>query len=400
MRPALRALRPLAIASVALLVAAPLFAGDVSAQDVGGQQARVDQLASELDKLEEKASILDEQYLETGQRLQQVQAQIGQNQAAVADAQARMDEARKQASSYVVSAYMGAGAGMEVAPGTGDPNEAVNQKVLLETLQGDRQQVAEDLRAAKLDLADKTADLQASDKQLADAQAKQKSIRSDLQASVDKQQQLLAGANAQLQAAVQAEQARRAAEAEARAKAAEQAKEAAAAQAAAKAQAAAAAAPTTTAKRSTAKGAPAGRSGTSTPISSARPVAPAPVVPISAPNGGAGAAIAAAQSVLGTPYRWAGSSPGGFDCSGLTSWAWAHAGVSLPHSSGGQYAATQRVPISQLQPGDLVFYGSPIHHVGLYIGGGQMIHSPHTGDVVRVASIYRMGESPMGGRVR
>jgi cell wall-associated NlpC family hydrolase len=81
-------------------------------------------------------------------------------------------------------------------------------------------------------------------------------------------------------------------------------------------------------------------------------------------------------------------------------WSYAHAGVGLPHSSSGQYAATQRIPVSALQPGDLVFYGSPVHHVGIYIGGGSMIHAPHTGDVVRVASIYSMGETPMGGRIR
>jgi cell wall-associated NlpC family hydrolase len=80
-------------------------------------------------------------------------------------------------------------------------------------------------------------------------------------------------------------------------------------------------------------------------------------------------------------------------------WAWAHGGKSLPHSSGAQYAGSQHIPVSALQPGDLVFYGSPIHHVGLYIGGGQMIDSPHTGAVSRIASIYGMGETPMAGRI-
>lgn len=105
--------------------------------------------------------------------------------------------------------------------------------------------------------------------------------------------------------------------------------------------------------------------------------------------------------MLGTPYRWAGSSPGGFDCSGLMLWSWAQVGVSLPRTSGSQYAGTQRISAAQLQPGDLVFFGSPIHHVGMYVGGGQMVHSPRTGDVVKISPIHRGFGSPSGyGRVR
>jgi len=75
--------------------------------------------------------------------------------------------------------------------------------------------------------------------------------------------------------------------------------------------------------------------------------------------------------------------------------AWRQAGVSLAHYTGTQWAQTRHLPLAQAAPGDLVFFGSSvstIHHVGLYIGGGQMINAPHTGDVVRVASIYSMGD--------
>jgi peptidoglycan DL-endopeptidase CwlO len=112
--------------------------------------------------------------------------------------------------------------------------------------------------------------------------------------------------------------------------------------------------------------------------------APVPVV-----NGSAAAAVAAAYSVIGTPYVYGGSSPEtGFDCSGLTMWSWAHAGVSLPHSSAMQYASLPHVDRSDLQPGDLVFFYSPIHHVGMYVGGGMMIHAPHTGAYVEKVPIY------------
>jgi cell wall-associated NlpC family hydrolase len=111
------------------------------------------------------------------------------------------------------------------------------------------------------------------------------------------------------------------------------------------------------------------------------PSGPAPPV-----GQGAGAAVAAAYSVLGTPYQWGGASPEtGFDCSGLTMWSWAHGGVSLPHSSAAQYSSLPHVSASDLQPGDLVFFYTPIHHVGIYVGGDQMIHAPHTGSVVSIA---------------
>ena len=116
--------------------------------------------------------------------------------------------------------------------------------------------------------------------------------------------------------------------------------------------------------------------------------APVPSTP-PASNSGAQAAVDAALSQVGKPYVWGAAGPDSYDCSGLTMWAWAHAGVSLPHNSGMQYAATARVSQSDWQPGDLLFYGSPIHHVAMYIGGGRMVEAPYSGSQVRVVSAYR-----------
>jgi cell wall-associated NlpC family hydrolase len=102
----------------------------------------------------------------------------------------------------------------------------------------------------------------------------------------------------------------------------------------------------------------------------------------------AGQAVSAASSQIGKPYKWGGAGPDTYDCSGLTMWAWAHAGVSLPHSSKAQYASLPHVSLSELAPGDLVFYGSPIHHVGIYKGGGVMVAAPQSGETVREESIY------------
>lgn len=102
-----------------------------------------------------------------------------------------------------------------------------------------------------------------------------------------------------------------------------------------------------------------------------------------------GDVVAYARSRLGCPYVWAASGPNSFDCSGLTMWCYSHVGISLPHSSAEQYNSGQHVSRKDLAPGDLVFFGSPIHHVGLYIGGGMMIESPHSGASVRIAAIDR-----------
>jgi peptidoglycan DL-endopeptidase CwlO len=99
-----------------------------------------------------------------------------------------------------------------------------------------------------------------------------------------------------------------------------------------------------------------------------------------------GGVVGIAMRYLGVPYVWGGSSPSGFDCSGLVSYVFAQIGVSLPHSSYSQFGIGTPVSIGELQPGDLVFF-TGASHVGIYIGGGQFIHAPHTGDVVKISSL-------------
>jgi cell wall-associated NlpC family hydrolase len=119
-------------------------------------------------------------------------------------------------------------------------------------------------------------------------------------------------------------------------------------------------------------------------------------------SGRAGTAVAAARAQVGDRYVYGAGGPSSFDCSGLTSWAWRKAGVSLPHQSRAQYSATSRVSKGNLQPGDLVFFYSPISHVGMYIGGGMMVHAANPRSGVRVDSIssgYYASAYVGGGRV-
>jgi peptidoglycan DL-endopeptidase CwlO len=106
-----------------------------------------------------------------------------------------------------------------------------------------------------------------------------------------------------------------------------------------------------------------------------------------APSGDVGAVLEAALEQVGTPYEWGGSGPGGFDCSGLTSFAYRAAGVSLPHSSRAQSRMGVAVSRGELMPGDLVFFGDPVYHVGIYVGNGKMVHARTFGVPVAVTSV-------------
>lgn len=109
----------------------------------------------------------------------------------------------------------------------------------------------------------------------------------------------------------------------------------------------------------------------------------------SASTSAGGRAVAYAKAQLGKPYVWSAEGPNSFDCSGLTMMAWRSAGVSIPRVAAAQYGIGRHISKSALEPGDLVFFGSPIHHVGIYVGGGMMIEAPYTGQVVRYHTIDR-----------
>lgn len=101
------------------------------------------------------------------------------------------------------------------------------------------------------------------------------------------------------------------------------------------------------------------------------------------------AVVAYASNFLGTPYEWGGNGPSSFDCSGFTCYVFAHFGISLPRIASDQQSVGTAVSSDDLQPGDLVFFGSPAHHVGIYVGNGCYIHAPKTGDVVKISPLNR-----------
>nr|WP_296065975.1 C40 family peptidase [uncultured Actinoplanes sp.] len=114
--------------------------------------------------------------------------------------------------------------------------------------------------------------------------------------------------------------------------------------------------------------------------------------PVTYTNDRGGRAAQKACDLVGSPYVFGSEGPGSYDCSGLTKVAWASVGVHLEHFTGDQIGEGRSVSRSSLKPGDLLFYGRPVHHVAIYIGGGLMVHAPHTGDHVRMAKMDSPGE--------
>jgi peptidoglycan DL-endopeptidase CwlO len=129
------------------------------------------------------------------------------------------------------------------------------------------------------------------------------------------------------------------------------------------------------------------------------PFLPSPaqfVLPPKPPTLGA-RAVSLARAELGVPYRYGGASPSGFDCSGLVMWIFGRLGISLPHNAAALYAVGRPVSTNQLRPGDLVFFHG-LGHIGIYIGGGRMIHAPQTGERVEIEALGERSGDLEGAR--
>jgi cell wall-associated NlpC family hydrolase len=134
-------------------------------------------------------------------------------------------------------------------------------------------------------------------------------------------------------------------------------------------------------------------------LATSEPSTAAPTVLPAAPAAKYGGVVGIAMQYLGIPYVYGGASPSGFDCSGFIMYVYAQVGVSLPHNAAAQYGHGTPVDRSQLQPGDLVFFNG-LGHAGIYVGGGSFIHSPHTGDVVKISSLSGWYDSTWVGARR
>ena len=358
------------------LVLGGLVAGatlpSASADAISDKRAQAQALSSQIDALGRKEAALSEQYDAAVLKAQSTAAQVRQQQAAVAAADANAANAKGAIRADAIDAYVHGGTlaslasrngGMAQADGGLLAGEYMNT---LAATQTDNLDAYHNAAAAARIAATQLSALQKQQDQDAAATnaARNATVgaQQQLQASLSQVKGDLTTLIAQEEAAKQA--------------AAAQAAQARLAAAQVQAQAAAPRASGGGATGGGGGGAPSGGAGISINLAA---------VPVGA---GAGEAVAAAKTRLGAPYVWGAAGPGSFDCSGLIMWAWGQAGVSLPHFSGGQYAATTHISMSQLQPGDLVFPANPDDHVAMYIGGGMIIEAPHTGDVVHIVPLY------------
>ncbi len=396
----------------AAVLVAPLHT-PVGAGPVEQQEQEVQRIADQLDALENRIGQLEEAYSAALDRIDQLAIEIQQSQARVDEQTAELGALHRQLTGVALDKFMGGG-GSGLTPllsSAGSFTDELQRDELSRVALDEGTGTADELQELLDQLAAETAILNAKQQEQAQLLASLDAQRRQGEELTTQLQQQHAEAQAKLGDLVREEQERRAAAAAAAAQAEWERQQAAAAEAAARpapAPSRGGGAPATGgggggggsdagsgsgAGSGGAGGSGSGGSGSgggAAPAPAPAPAPePAPAPPsVPAPSSMAGVAIAAAQSQLGVPYKFAQSSPGvAFDCSGLTKYAWGKAGVSLPHQSARQYAVIPHVPKDQAQPGDLIFYHSPIGHVAIYIGGGQLIHAPASGDVVKVAPV-------------
>ncbi len=391
--------RGILLRSVAAVIAAGSLlcvATVANAGSVGDQKNKVNQLADQLDNLENRLGQLDEDYGAAQDRKAELDQEIADSQARIAQQEARLGELAGVLGDIAVDKYV-TGSALELSPlfSNAAAYTEAEQKDSLSRLALDSGSGSNDeMLALAEDLAKEQASLSRKQQQVADLVASLDSKLAEAEKLQTEYEQKLSSAQADLGVAIEQERERRAE----LAAAVEIAKQRLAADEAA----AAAAISNSAAFASPRGGGTAGGStaassgdGSSSGVDSSSGGDPSsgsgdtgggsPAPPVSSM---AGIAVNAASSQLGVPYRFAAESPGvAFDCSGLTKYAWGQAGVYLPHQSGAQYGSIPHVSQSEAQPGDLIFYKSPIGHVAIYIGGGSLIHAPRSGDVVKVAAV-------------
>ena len=331
---------------VATTVSAPPAAADQLAQ----ARAEADQIVAQIQAQGTRLAALSEQYDQAQLHVAQLDHQVGATQAQITVTEARVAADRSQLRTQAVQEYTsgGSNSGLEDLFTSGGVR-ALAQDEYQNDASGDVAGAIDQLDRSQSVLQAQESALRATQAQAAGALAAAGSARQQARAELADQEATLGKVRGQIATLV------------ARRQAAEQAAQAAAFQA---------------------------------QVVAAQQDASPLADPPPAPGGGGGRAVAAAESQIGVPYVWGGESAGhAFDCSGLTMWAWGRAGVSLTHSAAAQYAEIVHVPLSDLEPGDLLFYdeGGTIGHVTMYVGGGSMVQAMETGTLVQITGVWTTG---------
>lgn len=414
-----RRLRSCVAAAITMAALLHVTTPPARADGISDKEAEARRIATEREVLIERAERLSQEQLRVEAELESLGGLISVTGAELGRQEAAVGQLREQLSEVAVRAYLfgSSSNGLNGLLRDGVSADAAVRDGYTAVVIGDRTDLmdlyragAEDRRKQRDTLVAAQAKQKAALSGVEQARAATERVKNDLEA-------LEAQVTTELRDLVAAESLRQASEAEARERtaAAQRARELAAASA----PPAAVRQPTSVASQTSRPTAATTRPGanltTVAPTTARRPVTTGSVAPVvtkaptvqptpttrkpaptttqpeivnyPAPSGAAGIASAAAKSQLGKPYVFGAVGPDTYDCSGLMMWAWAKAGVSMPHYTGSQFNAFPHVPMSAIAPGDLVFFNIDLGHVGMYLGGGMYIHSPRTGDVVKIGSL-------------
>jgi cell wall-associated NlpC family hydrolase len=338
-----------------------------SASPVDDKRKEAQRIAAQIEALNNQSFDLGEEYDRVETELAEVDAEVAVAQKRVAELEAQVSSMRTAMQGFAVQSYIYGVQGDGVAAilgGTDAPAVAAQREQYTELVLGSSVSKIDELETVSQDAAQERQNLEAKQAKKRTLQKALADKKAEVDSSIEKARELQTEVKGELATLVAQEQARRAQQAAARTR-------------------------TSSGSSSSGGGSRSGGGGGSQSSGrSSAPSGPRAGAFVPAPSPGAGGAVAAAMSQLGVGYRYATAIPGvAFDCSGLTSWAWGQAGRGLPRNSRSQYAALPHVSQGDIQPGDLVFYYSPISHVGLYIGNGQLVHATHPGDVVKVAAV-------------
>ena len=369
------ALTVVSVLTSTVFIAARPAAGDA----ISDAKAKAAAIESQLTQAQDQMSALSQQYDAAQYQLSQIISSIATTKANVAADESQVGKDKATLSKAAIANYISDG-----TAAAQNPIFSGNEQTLGATTEynkvaeGDISLAVANLHTAENSLDTQVGQLQGEQGQAQTQVAAEQNAVAQNQQAIQSQKSALSQEQGQIAQLVQQQQQ---AEAAAAAKAAQEKQQAAAA---------AAAAATTAPSPTHAAG-----SATTAALSQA---APPPTA-----AGGTGA-VQAAEGQIGVPYVWGGESPKGsgspgFDCSGLTAWSWGQAGVGLPHYSGAQMSDSTPVPISDLQPGDLLFYGpGGSEHVAMYVGPGTMIEAPYTGASVWITSLRLGGDFVGAGR--
>lgn len=354
-----RVKRTLAVGLVGLFGSLILVPGSAHGDTIDDKRAQAARLQAEINENGRKTDVLSEQINGAQYELDQAQAKIADAETRTEAAKAESDRLEGLLAARAVRIYQGAGNTSPLdAVDVASVNDIASRRKYASAASSHDSALVDELTRAREVLAEQKAEQEEIKGQARAERERLDSARAEIRSANARQADLLSQTKGELAGLIAEEQARQAAADAARA------------------------AQLTAPARATNTGGGGGGGGNAIPAN------------LPTASGGAGQAVAFARAQLGKPYQYAATGPNSYDCSGLTMMAWRSAGVSMPHYSGAQYRAFPRVPLSALQPGDLVFWGpGGSAHVSIYVGGGNVITAPQTGDVVKLRPIYG---SPVG----